>query len=241
MNPSSDRENLQDLLEAGRQFASRETSNHLRGSGTSAEACVDLVASLNRQMEATIAHATGREGVPAIACRAGCSFCCHIPVEIAPHEAVALYDHLQTKLQPDVKAAVTERLLANRDRISTMTKAEHAATNVQCAFLVDHKCSAYGSRPLACASHHSFDVSPCEESYKHPEIPESEAAPIPKSYMLVCIDSGMKSGVLQALDAAKLNNETFELNTAVAALVKDPSSIRRWRSGYWRRLVKISD
>jgi Fe-S-cluster containining protein len=235
MSGSSASDTLEDP-NAAHEFAKRKTTEHLRRSRNS-EACAGLVATLNRRMEATFSHVKA-EGAPAIACRAGCSFCCHIPVEIVAHEAIALYDYLQTRLPQDVKAAVTERLLANAEGIGAMTKEEHLATNVQCAFLIDEKCSVYESRPLACASHHSLDVSRCEDSYKHPEVPDGDAPGIPKIFELVAIDGAMKAGVLEALPAVKLNNETLELNTAVAALVRDPSSIARWGSGYWRRLVR---
>ena len=233
---TTDRGSLEDPY-AAHEFAKRKTTEHLRRSRNS-DACTGLAKNLSRRMEATFSHVKA-EGAPAIACRAGCSFCCHIPVEIVPHEAIALYNHLQTQLAEDVKAAVTERLFYNADRIGAMTKEEHFSTNVQCAFLIDQQCSVYSSRPLACASHHSLDVSRCEDSYNHPEILDGgDESGIPKIYEIVAIDAAMKAGVLEALQAVKLNNETLELNTAVASLVRDPSSITRWGAGYWRRLVK---
>jgi hypothetical protein len=40
-----------------------------------------------------------------------------------------------------------------------------------------------------------------------------------------------QAGTKQALQALGLSDEPMELHTAVAAIVRDPSRIARWRSG----------
>jgi hypothetical protein len=41
----------------------------------------------------------------------------------------------------------------------------------------------------------------------------------------------MEQGIFKALEDLKLNAEPIELHTAVAALLRDPGLIARWRSG----------
>jgi len=76
------------------------------------------------------------------ACAAGCAFCCHLPVLVAPGEA-------------DLLAEVAVRLPDVRARIE---RPAH-----RCAFLGDDlRCLAYDVRPLRCRAHTSTDRAICE-------------------------------------------------------------------------------
>ena len=122
-------------------------------SGTDVDSCTALVARADRRFEATFEH-LGKQGAP-IACRSGCSFCCHLRVTVAPHEAIALFRHLRSQIPAPLAQEIEQRVLANAARIAHMTEEQHWSTNVKCAFLVDGACSAYRARPMACADRKS--------------------------------------------------------------------------------------
>lgn len=222
---------LEDPIAAGQYAfdATGETLSH----GADVDACAEVAARIDQRFDVTYAYLKKKD-VP-IACRAGCSWCCHIRVELLPHEAIALFRYLNTQIEPETRSAIVERIFANARQIKPLTEGQHRRTNIQCAFLVDNRCSVYPVRPMLCAGHHSLDVNPCIEGFNNPT---DEQDTIPLIDVLVFIRGAMMDGAQQALNGLKLDGQALELNTALAALLRDPSLIGRWREG--RRLLKKS-
>ncbi len=194
--------------------------------GTDVDSCISLVAKADQKFEETFDHLR-KEGAP-IACRSGCSFCCHLRVTVAPPEAIALFRYLRSQIPASLAQEIEERVLANADRIARMSEEQHLSTNVQCAFLVDGACSAYRARPMACALHHSLDVDACEHLYENPA---DFSVGIRKLKVIEDTMTATDAGMRQALAGLGLSDESMELHTAVAAVLRDQSLIERWRSG----------
>ena len=209
----------------------RDVTDSTLRSGTDVDSCTALVAKADRRFEATFDHLR-KDGAP-IACKPGCSFCCHLRVTVAPHEAIALFRHLRSQIPAPLAQEIEQRVLANAARIAHMTEEQHWSKNVQCAFLVDGTCSAYRARPMACALHHSLDVDACEASYENPA---DHSVGIRKLAVIEETMAATQAGTKQALEALGLSAEPMELHTAVAAVLRDQSLIARWRSG--RPLLK---
>ena len=136
-------------------------------SGGDGPACAALCRQLNtvvdRQIDAL------QEAGAAVACAAGCNFCCHLRVTVFPHEAAALLHHLRTQLLRDDAALIEGRIRANAQRIDGLTAAQHRSAGLACAFLRDGLCSAHDVRPSACATYHSLSRERCEHSFRHPQ------------------------------------------------------------------------
>lgn len=194
---------------------------------TDVDACVALAGKLDRHLDAALAYARQSLGAP-IACRAGCSYCCHVRVDVLAHEAIALVRYLKSQIPEEQAQAIAARVVASADRLATMTPEQHDAARVQCAFLVDGRCSAYPVRPLACAGFHSLDVGKCERAYNDPA---GRTDPIPQVGEVKEIEQVTAAGVRQALRGLKLDDQPMELHTAVAALLREPGLIGRWRGG----------
>jgi Fe-S-cluster containining protein len=187
---------------------------------------VALTSKLDERLGSALSHARGL-GAP-VACKAGCSFCCRHRVTITPHEAIALFRYLRSQIPEEAANAIASQVLANAERIGPMSEIEHRAARIPCAFLVDDRCSAYPARPAICAAYHSLDRDECEGAYNNP----SDLSPrIPMLEALQQLHGAMEQGMFKALEELKLNREPIELHTAVAALLRDPSLIARWRSG----------
>ena len=90
-----------------------------------------------------------RGSVP-VACERGCSFCCHLRVEIRPHEVFVLAQHIQTKFSPAQRAHVMTRLEENLKRLSALSKEQHIRAGIPCALLEEGACSVYEARPATC-------------------------------------------------------------------------------------------
>jgi Fe-S-cluster containining protein len=199
--------------------------------GTDVDACTSLIARADRRFDARFEQLR-KKGAP-IACKAGCSFCCHLRVTVTAPEAIALFRHLQSRIPTAPREAIEERVLANADQIARMTEEQHWSTNVKCAFLIDGACSAYRARPMACALHHSLDVAACEQAYQHPA---DHSLGIRRLKLIEDTRAATHAGLTQALKELQLDAAPMELHTAVAAILRDQSLIERWRSG--RPLLK---
>src|ERR1700733_5751787 len=103
---------------AAAQFIREVTASTLKN-GTDVDSCTALVATTDRRFEATFEHLR-KEGA-AIACRTGCSFCCHLRVTVAPHEAIALFRHLTSRISASLAQEIEQRVLANAAQIANMT------------------------------------------------------------------------------------------------------------------------
>lgn len=79
---------------------------------------------------------------PFVACRRGCSACCHMNVVVSSLEAERL-------------AAVSGRTMAPVVRPTEHNDAKFSG--VPCPFLVNDECSVYEARPFACRNHRNFD------------------------------------------------------------------------------------
>jgi Fe-S-cluster containining protein len=97
---------------------------------------------------------------PHVACKPGCSQCCHMNTVIYEHEAIRL-------------AEVSGRKMARLPfRPLGVVHVEGMKFNGKpCPFLVDNSCSVYEDRPLLCRTHHSLRESADECSM---DIPAAE-------------------------------------------------------------------
>jgi Fe-S-cluster containining protein len=228
-------EELENPQSAG-EFGYRSADQSL-ASRTDVDSCVSLAEKIAGRLNETLNYVR-REVVKAgvqVACKAGCNFCCYLRVVVTPYEAIALFRSL-SQMAPEQAEAIRQRVLSNAERIAAMTEAEHFAANLQCAFLVRGQCSVYSVRPSACAAHHSLRVEECEYIHNHAADFVSGGARIPASALLLEMREAIRAGITRAMKERRLNNDHTELHTAVAAILRKPSVIARWRSG--RTLVK---
>jgi len=196
------------------------------GASTDVDACVALAGRIDELFEQAISSFQA-EGA-GIACRAGCNFCCHLRVMVFPHEAIALFRYLGSEMPKEQAQAVRKRILENAAHIAALAREGRTQTNLACGFLVDGKCSAYEARPSTCSGYHSLSKEHCEASFDHGgNLPEG----IPVLSALGYVATALDAGIEQGLNAAKLDATRVELNTAVAALIRNPALIQRWRSG----------
>jgi hypothetical protein len=100
-----------------------------------------------------------------IACKRGCSYCCHLRVEIRPHEAFVLARHIQSRFSAERQMQVVARLAATLQRIAPMSAAQHIRAGIACALLEDGACSAYEGRPATCRKYYSVSVATCRNAF----------------------------------------------------------------------------
>ncbi|OGB27334.1 MAG: hypothetical protein A3I66_20475 [Burkholderiales bacterium RIFCSPLOWO2_02_FULL_57_36] len=162
-----------------------------------------------------------------IACRRGCSYCCHYHVYVTATEAFALAE-LVGKLEPSGKSQVEKQLEENFRAVSSMTVDQHIHTNVRCAFLSNAgECMAYEVRPSACRSHHATDVNSCKVTFEDTRSPLQNAM---KADLKMASTIFVLAQEMAHIEAG-FDDKRYELTAAVREARANPASFKRYKAG----------
>lgn len=177
---------------------------------------------------AELQTATAAQHRVTFACARGCSYCCHLRVEIRPHDAFVLAHHVATKLRADERARVVARIDENRRRIAALTPAEHVRAGIACALLEDGACLAYEARPATCRKYHSLSVTVCRKAFDDTSAPlagdiEHEAVRL--------AGNAIALGYAKGLEEAGYDASLYELHNALHRALTDPTAEKRYRRG----------
>jgi Fe-S-cluster containining protein len=106
-----------------------------------------------------------------LSCQRGCAYCCHLRVEIRPHDAFVLAHHIQTKFNTDQRARAIARIEANLQRIAALTAEQHIRAGIPCALLDEGVCSVYDGRPVTCRKYYSLSLETCRNAFNDTSAP----------------------------------------------------------------------
>lgn len=104
-----------------------------------------------------------RGGNGEVACRSGCSHCCHQSVGITPLEGFAIVEHLRSTRSADELTGVLSKLEERGSETDGLTAAEQYSPRFPCVFLEGGACSIYEARPLVCRGMNSLDAEACQK------------------------------------------------------------------------------
>lgn len=156
----------------------------------------------------------------AIACRKGCSHCCTQMVTLTAPEAFFVAAQLRDK--PEVIAAIHDANAKTRG----LTMEQRLRTGLMCAFLKDHACSIYGSRPLGCHGFVSVDLNACIAAFVNGAEPN---IPMPGEFVQALYANRIL--LMAALRLAGLPDVAFEMNEALSAILLQENAEARWYAG----------
>lgn len=136
--------------------------------------------------------------------------------------------YLTLKVDAHQRVEVLARLKSNAQSISTLSVDEHIQTSIRCAFLSDEqRCLAYEVRPGACRGHHAMDATACEVTFHDPS---STVQNQMKLSLKKC-----STGYIMANEAAQgqvgMDDQKYELHTAVLEALENRASLKRLKSG----------
>ena len=159
------------------------------------------------------------------ACRAGCSWCCHVRVACTPPEAIAVAAFVQSGLEKRVRRPLLASLRASCDQTRGLDSKAWAGQRLPCPFLRDGLCLVHSVRPLACRGWHSFDVRQCIRHYEDP------ASTIEASGERLTVRGIASRALGDGLRRAELNAESVDLASAVRLILDKPDALAAWLRG----------
>jgi Fe-S-cluster containining protein len=167
----------------------------------------------------------------AVACRAGCWFCCTIPVAVTVFEAAMVKSVILT-LPLETQQAIWERLeehIAAQDQAVADADGQHIPFHHRCPLLNDEgRCSVYEGRPLACRSLLSLDADRCRRWFL-----EDDQGDLSIPFTLT--NNAAITGIPQLMITLNEGNldhyPNYELASALYTLWKDPDRFNDWQRG----------
>jgi Fe-S-cluster containining protein len=176
--------------------------------------------------EAFAASAEGEATRHAVACRKGCSFCCHVNVSATIPDAILV----AAKIQSGPGARFAPAIRATAERIAGLDAPSRYRQGIPCPMLEDGACGIHEARPTACRAYLATDAGKCEASLN---AARSGQPPLPVESLAYPqqLSAAINGGVLQGCGDAGLQNCAVEMTQAVDLILRDPSVVERWLGG----------
>ena len=165
--------------------------------------------------------------VGSLACRAGCTWCCHFSVDVRAVEVFSILDFVERTLTPDEKTRIYSEIRSNSAALKDMDEMQRMRRNVKCPFLGQGRCSIYAARPQTCRNYHATDAAGCQASYEEPDNFEIDPEFAPMVYQT---GGAHVDAFTRAMREAGYDTNVYELNCALAAALSEPEARRRVES-----------
>lgn len=163
-----------------------------------------------------------------IACRRGCSYCCHLRVEIRPHDAFVLASHIDAKFDAQRRARALARIEENLARIAALSAQDHIRAGIPCALLEDGVCSVYEARPATCRKYYSLSLDVCRNAFNDTSAPLTGDI---EDEQVRLAGNAVALGYAKGLDDAGYDSALYELHYALHKALSDPRTEKRYRRG----------
>lgn len=164
---------------------------------------------------------------PKLACKKGCSYCCHIPVAASMPEVVNALMFARATFPEARYNNLLERLRRADEVVAALDPDERARRNLACPFLEADQCSIYEARPVACRAWHSLDVQPCKEGYEKPAEPPETPTVAPILFAGDAVREGLRLGLMDAF----LDGNRLDLIRGSHWVASQPECIEQWLNG----------
>jgi Fe-S-cluster containining protein len=163
------------------------------------------------------------EARAAVACRAGCDACCHVPVGVQAHEVLIVARHVQMHFSPAELEALIERAASHRAAFAGRSSVERMTMRKPCVLLREGSCSVYEARPEACRSHHSHSAEACRVNLESGREDADVYIPGVRGRMFAVM-----LGIDQAVAEAGFDGRAYDLGSALHEALTDVLCASRW-------------
>ena len=168
--------------------------------------------------DAQLADAADRN---TLACKQGCSWCCHFSIDIRPIEAFNIVEFMLANFSAERIEQIRSELLANDRVLSNLDDEQRMQLNIKCPFLAEGSCTIYAARPQTCRNYHATDAAGCKQSYEQPD--NMDIAP---EYAPITFQTGAAQvdAFAQAMHDEGYATGVYELNAAVLEVLHDKNN-----------------
>jgi Fe-S-cluster containining protein len=163
-----------------------------------------------------------------LACRAGCTWCCHFTVDVRAAEVFRILDFVESSFTSAERARVHAEVRANSAALKDLTEGERMTRNVKCPFLNEGRCTVYAARPQTCRNYHATNAAGCQQSFEEPENLGIDPEFAPGVYQA---GGAHVEAVSTAMADAGYDANAYELNCALDAALTEPGARARFESG----------
>ena len=165
--------------------------------------------------------------VGTLACRAGCTWCCHFSVDVRAVEVFGILEFVERTFSAEEKARVYEEIRANSAALDNLDEFERMRRNVKCPFLRAGRCSIYSVRPQTCRNYHATSAVGCQQSYEDPDNLDIDPEFAPLVYQA---GGAHVDAITTAMREAGYDTNVYEMNNAIAAALSEPGARERFES-----------
>jgi Fe-S-cluster containining protein len=210
------------LLDATRQAAAA----HLRAAAPLLRVSQAAVSAMSVSDELRHYHLEVVPAPQAIACHAGCHWCCHMKVSVTAPEIFALLEYLESSVSEQTRAGIEARAAELSQDARIFSSDAKAEARIPCAMLSEQgACLVYPARPLACRGYNSLDSESCRRSL------DDDLEIVECNEPLVRDSAAVALGLLAGIEDAGLPAELLELTSALHIALSEPNAPQRWLAG----------
>ena len=212
-------EGLPPRIAFGAMFAHTAALRRVLERREEADRAVRLAAAFHEGFERSMAQVPQESRV---ACRAGCSMCCHNWISVTAPEAFAIAAEISRRAEAeDVMASVARAARAG----SGLDRDDRLEQRLACPLLARDLCSVYAVRPIACRSFFSLSLEACQAVFAG----EGEDIPSWRTSMML---RGVHDRCMSAaIKAAGLPHGAFEMTEGLTIAFSVPDAQARWLAG----------
>jgi hypothetical protein len=167
------------------------------------------------------------EGLPALACKGECPYCCSLRVVATAPEIFLLARFVAANSAAFLArgVALVDRIGVAEAAIGGLSQERRLAARHECPFVHAGLCLCYRMRPLACRGHASFDKDACRKALAG----DSNDTPVSTPHLVV--RSLVQNAMMSALRNQKMGWGLYELNRALHIALSIPAAEARWIVG----------
>lgn len=159
-----------------------------------------------------------------LACKAGCSWCCHFTVDLRAVEILRILDYMQEHLPAAERQRIRDEIDDNRRMMEPLDEIGRMQTNVKCPFLAAGRCTIYAARPQTCRNYHATDAAGCRQSFEQPDNADIDPEFAPLVYQR---GGAHVEAFAKAMSDAGYDVGVYEMNTALSIAMQDPQRAAR--------------
>jgi len=176
--------------------------------------------------EQAIVDAKKKYPPPALDCKEGCDWCCHLTVGTSVPEIVRIVDFLKQTFTEEELQTIRERVRQVTEQRQALRPKVKSPRSLPCVFLHNHRCMIYPVRPLTCRGSNSTNVSQCEQ-FLEPRNKAMIPMYVPQHRLTAFVLDGMRAG----LQEIGLKGDLLELTAALGVCLEVPDAAERWLAG----------